>query len=624
MHNNTKNIVFICDNTYVKPTIVTITSLFLNGRKNENYIINILTSNLSDANIRLLHQLKNAKVKINIIDKSNLVSNFSNIDQNRHVTAAAVLKFYIPEIFPTLDKILYLDSDIIIQKDLKKLFDLNIDNYYAAVVKDILPIINTKHMQYYKIDNQFYFNSGVMLLNLKKMREDNITDSLINFRINEKNHFMDQDAFNAVIGHNVKYISYKYNFLNFYLEELSIKKLSNLYNENFSWFPSLIYKECFIIHFGGEYKPWVYNLGYLSEIYKKYWKKSLLKNNKFKLLKRPHSDSFFELLFSIKNHEDTIHKVIKILGIKLKIKKGMYMQNNLLQTIFSIKNENCHKVITLLGVKIKFISKKLLKQQEQENKINEIITDIRENKLNLKLIQLKLAHSDDIYQINNTKFYCPNFPIDWIQRNIIMKNTFYEISNLKFLDKYIPNDAVILDIGANIGNHTLYWLTSSSQNIQKVYSFEPIQSTFKILKKNIEINNLSEKSKIFNYGLSDENTNALIDKMSLENIGGTQIKKYESGNLILKKLDDIDIEENHIDLIKIDVEKHELNVLKGALNTIKKYKPLIFVEIFPNVFDDVKALLTINGYKICGKSGSHNYLWEYTNKSNKNGEEELC
>ena len=94
-HNNTKNIVFICDNNYVKPTIVAITSLFLNGKKSENYIINILTSNLSDTNNKLLNQLKHIEVKINIIDTSKLVSNFLNIDQNRHVTATAILKFYI-------------------------------------------------------------------------------------------------------------------------------------------------------------------------------------------------------------------------------------------------------------------------------------------------------------------------------------------------------------------------------------------------------------------------------------------------------------------------------------------------------------------------------------------------
>lgn len=280
MDMKTINIVMITDNNYVNPTVVAITSVLKN--KTSDVKIYVLANNLKRENICLLESYDN----VEIIDAQKYIENYKNIDINRHVSYSALLKFYIPEIFQHLDKILYLDSDIIVQKDLAELFNTNIENYYAAVVKDTLGILNKEHLNTI-CTNASYFNSGVMLLNLSKMRNDNIRKKLLDYRLTKENKFMDQDAFNVVIGHCVKYISYKYNFLNYYLEVMSIKDLSEkLFDENLPKTQTDIYKSCVIIHLGGAEKPWQYKFEYLSDLYEYYWKISYISEPMPMLLNR--------------------------------------------------------------------------------------------------------------------------------------------------------------------------------------------------------------------------------------------------------------------------------------------------------------------------------------------------
>lgn len=276
-----------------------------------------------------------------------------------------------------------------------------------------------------------------------------------------------------------------------------------------------------------------------------------------------------------------------------------------LRRFFSISNDdNYRKIVTILGIKFKFTNYKKLYLKQSNMQIK-----------SLEAIKIKLTNKNDIYQINSVKFYLPDFPADYISREIIMNNNFYELDELEALNKYIKDDAIIIDAGANIGNHTIYWLTTSPRKVQKVYSFEPVKSTFEKLSKNIELNNLLDKAKIFNVGLSDENTFASVNQFSIRNVGGTSLKKDSEGDFCLKRLDDVEIKENHIDFMKIDVEGHELNMLKGAVNTINKYKPTIFIECFENNFESVRKFFKNNNYELVKSFNiTHNYIFKYKDK----------
>lgn len=276
--NNVK-IVMICDDNYVMPTLVALRSMVANREKFTHLNISVLGVNLSKYNsARLLNINRFSGITLNVLDKSDVVTKYQNIDKNRHVTFASLLKFFLPKIFENDDKVLYLDSDIIVQGDLSEFFNIDISDKYAAVVKDTLCVLNREYIDNIGINNKFYFNSGVMLLNLRKMREDNITEKLIDYRLNVKQQFMDQDAFNAVIGHNVKYVSYKWNFLNYYLSVMNRQNLSEFFETNFDKPFWKIYDSVVILHIGGKEKCWVEDMGYLSDVWKKYY--DLLWNSK--------------------------------------------------------------------------------------------------------------------------------------------------------------------------------------------------------------------------------------------------------------------------------------------------------------------------------------------------------
>ncbi len=265
-------IVMICDDNYVTPTLVAMRSMLATKYKSTQLNISVLGVNLSDNNIAKLKNMNRfRKLTVDVLDKSDVINNYINIDQNRHVTPAALLKFWLPKIFENEDKILYLDGDIIVQGDLSELFHIDISDKYAAVVKDTLCVLNREYMDSIGINNQFYFNSGVMLLNLRRMREDNVTKKLIDYRLNVKQNFMDQDAFNAIIGHNVKFLSWKYNFLNYYMTVLNNKQMSEFFEDDFCKPFWQIYDGAVILHLGGKEKPWNQDMGYLSILWQKYY-----------------------------------------------------------------------------------------------------------------------------------------------------------------------------------------------------------------------------------------------------------------------------------------------------------------------------------------------------------------
>lgn len=231
----------------------------------------------------------------------------------------------------------------------------------------------------------------------------------------------------------------------------------------------------------------------------------------------------------------------------------------------------------------------------------------------------KLSMPDNTWTNGNVHFYVPNYPSDFIQRTIVEKQDFFEADLLKKLDEYIPFGAIILDIGANIGNHSLYW--AKKRMAQKIYSFEPMLSTYQTLLKNVQINYLDDIVIPINIGLSDTEGCAELNtyissnpelKFSIDCIGSASLSKSDNGEMKLNALDQLpfisDLE--RIDFVKIDVEGFEHNVLKGAEITLKKYKPIVFIESFPNNFEETNRILNLYGYSMIMQLDEINYLYK--------------
>ena len=145
------------------------------------------------------------------------------------------------------------------------------------------------------------------------------------------------------------------------------------------------------------------------------------------------------------------------------------------------------------------------------------------------------------------------------------------------------------------------------RNANKIYAFEPIKDTFEILRKNIELNSLQDKIYPFNIALGLQDGKASIKNRPVYNCGGTEIKNDDSGDLIVKNLDNIEIKEK-IDFVKIDVEGFEAQVLLGAREFLKKHKPIMVIEIHIHNFDESHKALQSVGYEIIEKISECDYI----------------
>lgn len=213
-----------------------------------------------------------------------------------------------------------------------------------------------------------------------------------------------------------------------------------------------------------------------------------------------------------------------------------------------------------------------------------------------------------IFNIKKAKFYLPNYPVDCISQCIVAGNDYWDKKALVMIDKYLSDDAVVLDIGANIGSHTVYW--ALERNAKKVYSFEPFAQTFDILSINIALNHLENIVVLSNKGLSNEVCNAKVKSFWDRNIGGTSFMKDNDGGYNFVPLDSIEIPEK-IDLIKIDVEGHEMETLQGAKSTIIKNKPVIVIETFDKK-EQVANFLTSCGYELVDTiREGEDYIFKY-------------
>jgi FkbM family methyltransferase len=204
--------------------------------------------------------------------------------------------------------------------------------------------------------------------------------------------------------------------------------------------------------------------------------------------------------------------------------------------------------------------------------------------------------------------YLPLFPKDLIQREIVTKGNFFECDQLLQLNAVIPPQAVILDIGANIGNHAIYWATQLSA--RKVYAFEPVPETFRILERNVQLNGLEKNVVILQLAVGDSNRSLTIATRPEDNIGGTELRRAENGRIQSITLDSFVVPEGKVDFLKIDVEKFECKVLSAAGEFLARYRPkAIFVEVVNENVLCVKQWMKKYRYTMARYFGYFNYLF---------------
>ena len=206
----TINIAVVTDNNVVGQLAVTIKSILANKKNEDDIHFFYVETGLSNENKDYIRRIVTEGQSI--IDFFEAPEEYLNIVNNARVKVVYCYCF-LHEILPvTVGKVLLVESDMIILDSLSDLFNMNIDEYYIAAADDMQSKWYKEKIGMNK--DEMYFNSGVMLMNLDKMRRDSITKKIIKVLKSGDSicGFDVQDELNVAYGGEVKKIPPKYNF----------------------------------------------------------------------------------------------------------------------------------------------------------------------------------------------------------------------------------------------------------------------------------------------------------------------------------------------------------------------------------------------------------------------------
>ena len=267
------NVAYSTDENYVLPTLVSMTSLMENTNQEGFCKFTVLVSSGVS---------EDDKTKFKSIEKKYNNCTVNLVDMNQQFESSEV-KFWskamyyrlnLPEILKDEKKCIYLDGDTIVRSDLKAMNEIDMTNYYIAGVRDINCYIN-KESDHYKLldipNLDSYVCSGVLIMNLEKMRNDNLNavlDDLIKQNdINKTFKFPDQDALNKACYGHILTLPFKYGAL-FHAglnKPFMMSEYAQWASNKTDWEEGR--KNPVVLHFTGE-KPWT---KIVSDLHKEWW-----------------------------------------------------------------------------------------------------------------------------------------------------------------------------------------------------------------------------------------------------------------------------------------------------------------------------------------------------------------
>lgn len=218
-----------------------------------------------------------------------------------------------------------------------------------------------------------------------------------------------------------------------------------------------------------------------------------------------------------------------------------------------------------------------------EAKLDQIAKHLEEH---IHLQKIALLEDGHILRFNGARaqriaLSLPNAQDDYVQRVILKGRNFYEARQLAQIEAFgiVGPKSVVCDIGANIGNHSVYF--SQVMGAAKVLAFEPMPHCFSTLCSNILLNHIEDRVFAYDCLIGAETGFGEMLRFNPRNLGTTAYAAKVGGKVPLFALDDA-LEPSDVaglDIIKIDVEGMQMDVLMGAEAILTKRKPALWVGV---------------------------------------------
>lgn len=235
------NIAFCINDTYADKVAVVMTSVLENHPDTQIHFY-IFSSDLSDENLLMLQKLQ-TKYKNFTVQKVDIPQQlFSNLPLTiEYIPIETYYRYLIADLLPSLDKILYLDADLAVDKNISDFYNIDLGNYYLAGAEGLYVTESGHKPNIGLTADDTYINAGVLLINLKQLRQNKLGTKLLEAtkELQNKIKYQDQDIINIVCKGKIFIVDSIYNFTqhNILREKNKIKSAR-------------------IIHYTGRKKPW--------------------------------------------------------------------------------------------------------------------------------------------------------------------------------------------------------------------------------------------------------------------------------------------------------------------------------------------------------------------------------
>ena len=237
-----KNLVLIINekNSYGRHLGATLLSILKNSKVDWN--INIIYENFSfETKHKLDEIVKSYNSKINYIEMNKEILKKFKVGKGTHLSSIVFARLFIPEFLKNEDRAIYLDCDIVVLKQLEELYEMDLNGKSIGVILDGKKDQKSSLQRLNLSSDRTYFNAGVMVMDLKSLRENGKFLKTIDYCLNPDRELQlnEQDALNIVFENDYMTNDVIWNYTHGNSEE-------NRYTEN----------EIGIVHFTGDIKPW--------------------------------------------------------------------------------------------------------------------------------------------------------------------------------------------------------------------------------------------------------------------------------------------------------------------------------------------------------------------------------
>ena len=261
MQNKVIPIFYACDNAFVKFTMVSLRSMMENAAKDRKYQIHILHTDIEAATQQAVLRMQNEQFSVVFDDVTSYLQSISaQMPIRDYYSKTTYYRLFIAEMFPELNKAIYIDSDTVVQGDISEFFDFNIDHYDLGACHEQAMVQEDAYGTYVEkclgIDRNSYFNAGILLINCRRFRQRKVLESFVrllgeyDFRVTQ-----DEDYLNLICKDHVRFLPQSWNTEIFGIIE----------NKK---------EDCNILHYIMTSKPWHYADCRWGDVFWKYAQKT--------------------------------------------------------------------------------------------------------------------------------------------------------------------------------------------------------------------------------------------------------------------------------------------------------------------------------------------------------------